>query len=294
MMAARVNISRRGFLARRFGPRLKLFLSYRRRYETASARLLKGDLTDVFGEGTVFLDVDDIAPGDLWTRSIREAVESCDVFLTLISPGWVELSGKLHEPGDFIREEIDAALTRRVPLIPVLVGGAQMPKPQSLPFGLRELTSRQAIVLSDRRWNQDVRLLVDTIRRIISERPPATFAERAVAAFRSLFGSRLGRLVPAVVLLAAAALAYVAVRNGLVFPSYETWVTGLSRPTPHAGADVEAGTYDSFVVRAARPFDSPRGLRGGWGARRRRPRPAARKQLPFTDSTPQRSHDRCD
>src|SRR5215208_6491161 len=90
----RMNVGRTSFLSRRFGLRPKLFISYRRRFDSPSARLLKEALTEAFGEGAVFRDVDDIAPGDAFPESIRKAVESCDAFLPLISPGWVEVLGE--------------------------------------------------------------------------------------------------------------------------------------------------------------------------------------------------------
>src|SRR5688500_10965385 len=93
--AARMKTSRANFLTRRSGRRPRLFISYRRRFDHGSARLLKERLTEAFGEGAVFRDVDDIAPGDDFPETIRVAVETCDAFLPLISPGWLGVIGEL-------------------------------------------------------------------------------------------------------------------------------------------------------------------------------------------------------
>ena len=50
---------------------------------------------------------------------------------------WLEAAGadgrRLDDPGDFVRLEIEAALTRGVRVIPVLADAAWMPRPDQLP-----------------------------------------------------------------------------------------------------------------------------------------------------------------
>ncbi|MET0646031.1 MAG: toll/interleukin-1 receptor domain-containing protein, partial [Pyrinomonadaceae bacterium] len=122
---------------RQAGP--KVFISYRRRFDRASARLLRLELTRVFGDDAVFRDVDDIAPGDIFPQKILNAVNACDTFLALISPSWLETAADLQNPGDFVRLEIAAALARKVKLIPLLLNGARMPPRAELPPDLGEL-----------------------------------------------------------------------------------------------------------------------------------------------------------
>src|SRR5829696_494204 len=95
---ARMRFNRRSFLIRQYSKRLRLFISYRRRPDSHLARLLKEELTDAFGDGAVFRDVDDITPGEAFPQSIQRAVDSCDVFIALITPGWIESSAKLRDP----------------------------------------------------------------------------------------------------------------------------------------------------------------------------------------------------
>lgn len=152
--------------------RPRVFISYRRRFDQGFAHLLKRDLTSAFGGEAAFRDVDDIPPGEDFKRSIIEAVESCDVFLALISPGWLETVESLRNPDDFVRLEIATALGKGARVIPVLLNGAQMPSKDSLPAELVGLTSRQAEELRDGRWDDDVRHLITAVRRFFGERQP--------------------------------------------------------------------------------------------------------------------------
>ena len=195
---------------RRPGARPQLFISYRRRSDTSSAHLLRDKLTLAFGEGTVFWDVREIQPGEAFPETIRKALADCDVLLPLVSPGWVESMGRLHDPDDLVRHEIAAALARGVPLIPLLLGGARMPKADELPEEIRDLAFRQALELSDDRWDYDVERLVKLVRARAGLSEPVPFFGRLVA-LRSFLGTWPGRAaaaaaVVAVVLLAAPAL----------------------------------------------------------------------------------------
>ncbi|MDQ3747307.1 MAG: toll/interleukin-1 receptor domain-containing protein [Acidobacteriota bacterium] len=203
-----MTIGNKNSPARRPGP--KVFISYRRRSDQGFARLLKLELTKAFGDESVFRDVEDIAPGEVFPQKIDDAVKSCDTFLALISPGWVETVASLQNPDDFVRLEIAAALGAGVRVIPVLIGGAQMPKKEDLPEDVRALTLRQAEELSDSRWDDDVRHLIEAIRKPFAQPPTPTlsFYDKLSAAARSLFGTPRGLAVLAG-LLVLVALAFI-------------------------------------------------------------------------------------
>lgn len=148
-----------------------IFLSYRRRGESAGyAGHLADELRDRFGPEQLFRDIDTIPPGQDFVKVIAGAVGACDVLLALIGPDWLtakDPSGRrrLDDPDDFIRHEIAAALSRDIPVIPVLVGGATMPTAADLPEPLKALARRQASELSDARWDFDVQKLIAAIKR---------------------------------------------------------------------------------------------------------------------------------
>ena len=109
-----------------------VFISYRRQDAAYPAGWLFDRLTGHLGEGHVFKDVDSIRLGDDFVDKITAAVGTCAVLLAVIGPRWLTASGeeggrRLDDPADFVRLEIEAALTRGVRVIPVLVDGARMP-----------------------------------------------------------------------------------------------------------------------------------------------------------------------
>jgi TonB family protein len=82
----------------------------------------------------------------------------------------------LDEPVDFVREEVAAALRRDIPVIPVLVRGAEMPHADQLPDSIKELAYRNSAELTHARWKSDVQLLLDPLRRLIGSSGEVTTA----------------------------------------------------------------------------------------------------------------------
>jgi hypothetical protein len=120
----------------------RIFLSYRREDTRHMAGRLADRLDLRFGPGTVFMDVDAIAPGADFTRTIATEVSSCDLLIALIGRDWLTLDERtgqprLHEDNDFVAIEIKAALDRGIYVIPVLVDQAKMPTSTELPNSLR-------------------------------------------------------------------------------------------------------------------------------------------------------------
>src|SRR6266508_306274 len=108
----------------------RIFISYRREETAYPAGWLYDRLADRFGGGQAFKDVDSIQLGDDFVEVITSAVGSCDVLLALIGDEWLTITDedgqrRLDDPNDFVRLEIEAALTRNVRVIPILVDGAR-------------------------------------------------------------------------------------------------------------------------------------------------------------------------
>ena len=146
----------------------RVFLSYRREDSAGHAGRLADHLLDRFGQGSVFVDVESIEAGADFTAEIERAISSSEAVLVLIGPGWLDAkttSGirRLDEPADFVRREVEAALTSQVRVVPVLVGGASMPPEAELPTSIAALARRNAVELLDRRWREDVDALVDVL-----------------------------------------------------------------------------------------------------------------------------------
>jgi len=100
--------------------------------------------------GQVFMDIDSIPPGADFVEILQGQVRQCEIVLVLVGLGWAGYTDpktgqrRLENPKDFVRIEICAALSRGIPIIPVLLDGAPMPDVEQLPEDMRELVRRQA------------------------------------------------------------------------------------------------------------------------------------------------------
>jgi hypothetical protein len=185
----------------------RIFISYRREDSGGHAGRICDRLTTRFGNARVFMDLQDIAPGQNFAQSIDDTVAACDCVVAVIGPRWLEaLRARAQGGVDFVHHEIAAALRRNITIIPVLVAGAGMPAAADLPPALSALSYRNALEVRDERFDDDVTRLGDSIRALgVADDSEPTGTGR----------SKMSRVtVPLVgmVLLLAAAAAYVALR----------------------------------------------------------------------------------
>jgi TonB family protein len=149
-----------------------IFISYRRSDSEGEAGRLFDDLAAHFGEQMVFMDVAGIEAGRDFRKVIEESVAGCGVLLVMMGPSWATAKDengrlRLEDPNDFVREEVAAALRRDIPVIPVLVRGAKMPRPEQLTEPVKDLVFRNAVELTHARWKSDVQLLIESLRRLV-------------------------------------------------------------------------------------------------------------------------------
>ena len=155
----------------------RIFISYRREDSAGHAGRLFDRLGRHFGAANVFMDVSgSIEPGVDFVEAIDQAVGSCSALILVIGDEWLSCADaqgrrRLDDPDDFIRLETATALERNIRVMPVLVQGAKMPGAEDLPENLRGLARRQAIELSDTRWDFDVEKLVAALRKVLEIRP---------------------------------------------------------------------------------------------------------------------------
>ena len=130
-----------------------VFICYRREDSAGFARLIYDRLISKLGRDSVFFDVDDIPVGLDFIDILSERVGRCEALIAIIGRSWassVDIHNRcrLDDPNDFVRIEIEAALARKIRVIPVLVDGAPMPQPDHLPDSLKKLARRQGIEIS--------------------------------------------------------------------------------------------------------------------------------------------------
>src|SRR5262245_14702998 len=147
----------------------KIFINYRREDSIGAAGRLHDHLAQVFGANNLFVDV---VGADLKAR-VNNQVAACRVFLAVISPNWLGAKDeagqrRLHNSDDFIAIEIAAAIARKIPVVPVLVDGAHMPRASELPKLLKPLARSQAIEVHQNYFDEDVETLVETVRELLN------------------------------------------------------------------------------------------------------------------------------
>jgi tetratricopeptide (TPR) repeat protein len=148
------------------GPRI--FVSYRRKDAGGHAGRLVAYLTQHYGRNSVFHDVQSIEGGEPFPAALERALNQSDVMLAVIGPDWLTATDaaghrRLDDPDDWVRREIATALGQRRRVIPVLVGGVELPSASRLPEDLQGLTQLQYRAVRPDRFEDDVRYLVRSI-----------------------------------------------------------------------------------------------------------------------------------
>lgn len=143
----------------------KVFISYRRDDSAGHAGRLHDRLESVFGRDLLFMDVDAIPLGADFVQVLADEVEKCDVLLAIIGPGWLDARDeqgirRLDNPADFVRIEISTALARGIPVIPILLDGTRVPKPNQLPADLQALSRRNGLDVRHASFHADVDRLI--------------------------------------------------------------------------------------------------------------------------------------
>ena len=147
----------------------RIFISYRRADSADVTGRIYDRLREHFGKSAIFKDVDSIPPGVDFREHLEKAVGKCQVFLVVIGDKWLEATearrrNRLHDPDDFVRIEIESALKRNIPIIPLLVRGTSMPAEEKLPPSLRKLVYRNGIsIRSDPDFHGDMDRLIEAI-----------------------------------------------------------------------------------------------------------------------------------
>lgn len=150
----------------------KLFINYRRIDSEDVCGRIYDRLCGSFPEDQIFRDINDIAAGENFADSIREAVEQCQVMLCLMGSRWDDADNlpRLHEADDYLRLEIASALSGGLTVIPIWVGRREvMPQPETLPADLTPLVYLNARkVRCDPDFHTDMDRLIEDIKALLN------------------------------------------------------------------------------------------------------------------------------
>ncbi|MEO1612950.1 MAG: TIR domain-containing protein, partial [Pseudomonadota bacterium] len=179
----------------------KIFISYRRADSQWAAARLYDRLSHEFPDDRIFMDVEQIAPGQDFVDVLASQVGACDVFLALIGPEWLSMQAedgarRIDGDRDFVRIEIADALKRDDTLtIPVLLDGAEPPSERDLPDDLKPLARRQFARLTHEGFREEAPRLIEAIRAALARRSAAAVAATPKRSYRGLVVAALGLLV---------------------------------------------------------------------------------------------------
>lgn len=162
----------------------KVVVSYRRSDSAAIAGRIRDRLAQYYGADAIFMDIDSIPLGTDFRQQIQKEVTKNDILLALIGPRWIGAKkggiSRINDEMDPIRIEVETALNQDIPLIPVLVGGATMPKSTTLPDSLQKLCFLNAAEVDDGRdFHQHVDRLIRAMDRLLTESRLGGLAEKA-------------------------------------------------------------------------------------------------------------------
>jgi hypothetical protein len=128
----------------------RIAISYRREDSGVITGRIFDRLVVRYGRDAIFRDIDNIPIGVDFRAHVDQVLGASDVVLAVVGPQWMgpsALQSRLGDEADPVRVEIEAALRKGAPLIPVLVLGAAMPMASQLPESLKDFAYRNAIRL---------------------------------------------------------------------------------------------------------------------------------------------------
>lgn len=160
-------------------------ISYRRSDAAPIAGRIFDRLSAYYGEHAVFMDIDKIPFGVDFRSHIRETLLRSDVLIAVIGRDWLGRYAaggiRMQEEADPVRVEIETALEKNIPIIPVLIDGAKMPESSELPTTFGNFAYLNAAeVSSGRDFRVHLERLISAIDRITTPdaSPHASFVDR--------------------------------------------------------------------------------------------------------------------
>ncbi len=152
----------------------KIFISYRRDDSQWQTKAIYERLSEEVESprNDIFFDLDSMTVGLNFHTQIQQSVDQCGVLIAIIGMKWTSATDdatgarRLDDPTDFVRLEVAAALRRDIPVIPVLLDGAPVPKHGELPDDIKELSNRHGIKIRADSFDHDVGVLIKSLKHI--------------------------------------------------------------------------------------------------------------------------------
>lgn len=158
-----------------------IFINYRREDSKAYAILLREKIQASFENVRVFLDTEDIKPGQRWPKRIEQELRQAEIVLSLIGRNWLMCHDehgirRLDKKNDWVRREIEVALE----LIPddnlavVLLDRAELPAKEAFSGipKLKKLLEREYHEIPfSRNFSDEFEPLKNRLAELLQQRP---------------------------------------------------------------------------------------------------------------------------
>jgi molecular chaperone DnaK len=150
----------------------KIIISYRRSDSDVFAGRVHDRIVSRYGDQSVFIDVDNIPFGKDFRIHIQQELAKADAILVIVGPKWLGPAkggrSRIMDATDPVRIEVETALSKGVPTIPILVGNTTMPRPEQLPETLKDFPFLNAApVDTSRDFHRDLNRVIATIDQIL-------------------------------------------------------------------------------------------------------------------------------
>jgi len=162
----------------------KIYISYRRDDDPSAAARVRDGLAKRFHYRDLFIDVDNLLAGQRFDEELAKALRACDVLIAIIGQHWMELLKAKTASGerDYVREEIAAALERKITVVPVRAGREghlpPLPRAEDLPTDIRELVLHQKHDVTHERFGRDIAELSEAIVSVRRSKRPQLVTRR--------------------------------------------------------------------------------------------------------------------
>ena len=126
-----------------------IILSYRREDSAGVTGRIFDRLAQEFGTDRVFMDIDSMPAGVDFHDHLQEILENCGALVVVVGKSWRSQRkgqpARIMDPDDWVRIEVETALQRGIPVVPLLIDGASLPTREQLPETLWPLLRRNAL-----------------------------------------------------------------------------------------------------------------------------------------------------
>jgi hypothetical protein len=149
-----------------------IFICYRREDSQFITDRVFDHLARHFSRKDLFKDVDNIPLGADFRTNIENAIRQSTIVLAVIGPSWLSAKDstgqrRIDNPNDAVHVELSSALQLKRTIIPLLVGGAQMPTADGLPPALQPLAYFNGLLVrSDPDFASDIQKLRRALQRV--------------------------------------------------------------------------------------------------------------------------------